>query len=272
MSTIDRRTFLAYYGGGAALLVTLPLAGCGGGEGGGGSGPSYPPVLSDRVTPMAATAEDVQFRTVGRSHTLVIRLKDGTERRFGGMGVGIGSMNAPAGVAVHDGLAYVVELGNGRVQVFNAAGQVVRTFGEGELFHPGGIAAGKNEIYVADSRSGRIVVFSPTGAVLGVIGAGRLSAPRGMQVLTDGLLVADPGLRKVLKLSFDGHILQELGRNWVLPWDVTTDGTYYYVADVSRNELGVTSLSGQLMEPLPLSVAPANVWFRRDTLHVIAHV
>lgn len=265
MSLLHRRTFLVR-GGSLAVVVSLPLAGCGGG------GPDYPPVRSDRVTPMAVTMEDVQYRTVGRSHTLVIRLKDGSERSIGGVGFGEGRMNAPAGVAVHNGLAYVVELGNERVQVFDATGHVVRTFGDGELFHPGGIAAGKNEIYVADSRSGRIVVFSPTGTVLGVLGAGHLSAPRGMHVLADGLLVADPGLRKVLKLGLDGSVQQELGRGWVLPWDVTTDGTYAYVADVSRNELGVTTLSGDSMEPLPLPVAPANVWFRKDVLNVIPFV
>lgn len=267
MTCIDRRTFLAY-GSSAVVAASLPLAGCGGG----GGESLHPQVMSSAVTPMAASNDGLLFRVVGRSHMLVIRMKDGTERSFGGVGGGKGRMNAPAGVAVLDGLAYVIETGNHRVQVFDGSGRVVRTFGEDTLLYPGGIAAGRGAIYVADSRHARIAVFTPDGQLNRVMGVGTLSAPRGLQVLDDGIVVADPGLRKVLKLGFDGRLLQELGSDWVLPWDVASDGRYFYVADVSRNELGVTTLAGKLDEPLALDVAPANVWYRSGTLHVLPFV
>ncbi len=168
-----------------------------------------------------------------------------------------------------DGLAYVVEKGNHRVQVFDAQGNALRSFGEDTLLYPGGIAAGRGEIFVADSRNGRVVGFTPGGEITRVIGAGRLSAPRGLEVVADGLLVADPGLKRVLKIGFDGSLLQEYGSGWVLPWDVTTDSNYIYVADVSRSELGVTTLGGDLLDPLPLDAPPANVWYRRETLNVL---
>lgn len=265
MTCIDRRTFLAY---GSSAVITASLAGCGGG----GSESAHPEVMSSASTPMAASDEGMQFRVVGRSHSLVIRPKGGTERSVGGVGRRQGKMNAPGGVAELGGLAYVVDTGNHRVQVFDGSGKAVRTFGEDTLLYPGGIATGRGAVYVADSRNGRIVAFTPDGQLNRILGAGTLSAPRGLQVLDDGIVVADPGLRKVLKLSFDGRVLQELGTGWVLPWDVATDGKHFYVADVSRNELGVTTLAGKLDEPLALDVAPANVWYRGGTLHVTSFV
>ncbi|RYF38384.1 MAG: hypothetical protein EOO27_50890, partial [Comamonadaceae bacterium] len=233
MSTIDRRIFLTLAGG-AATMALLPLAGCGGGD-------PYPPVTGAGQGPMSATAEGRQFQALGKSHTLVIKESDGRELRCGGIGFGKGKLNFPAGVAVLDGLAYVVETGNHRVQVFDGKGTVRSIIGEGELLYPGGIAAGKKEIFVADTRNARIVAFSPNGRLTRVLGAGVLSAPRGITVQDDGLLIADPGLRKVIKLGFDGVVQAELGSDWILPYDVATDGAFFYVADVARNELGVVA-------------------------------
>lgn len=260
MNTIDRRAFLGYSSGVAALAL-LPLAGCGGGD-------PYPAVSRAGMGPVAAAVGGRQFQALGTAHTLVITESNGLQKRFGGVGLQQGKLNFPAGVAVLNGLAYVVETGNHRVQVFDGAGAVVRVFGEGELLYPGGIAAGNDEIFVADSRHSRIVGYTPAGRVTRVLGAGVLSAPRGMDVVEDGILVADPGLRKVLKLGFDGQVQMEFGANWVLPWDVVTDGSFIYVADVSKNELGVTTLAGDPLNSIPLATAPVNVWFRGETLYV----
>lgn len=261
MSTIDRRTFITM-GGGVAVLASLSLVGCGGGD-------PYPPVASGGNAPMAFTAEGLQYQAQSASHSLVIIERDGRKSRYGGLGQAEGQLNFPAGVAVLNGLAYVVETGNHRVQVFDRAGAVVRSIGEGELLYPGGIAAGKNEIFVADTRHARIVGFTLNGEVTRVLGAGVLSAPRGMAVLPDGILVADPGLRKVFKLGFDGLVQTEYGTGWVLPYDVATDGSFIYIADVSRNELGVASLEGQRLDGVALSYAPASIWFRNGSLFVV---
>ena len=261
MNTIDRRIFLTLAGGAAAAAL-LPLAGCGGGD-------PYPPVSNAGEGPMSATAEGRQFQALGKSHTLVIKDRDGRELRCGGVGFGAGKLNFPAGVAVLDGLAYVVETGNHRVQVFDETGSARSIIGEGQLLYPSGIAAGKSEIFVADTWHGRIVAFSADGRVTRVLGTGMLSAPRGIAVLDDGLLVADAGLRKVLKLGFDGVTQLELGGDWILPYDVATDGTLVYVADVARNELGVVALTGERLDGLQLASAPANVWFRKGTLYVV---
>jgi DNA-binding beta-propeller fold protein YncE len=261
MSTFDRRTILAF-GGSAAALSLLPLAGCGGGD-------VYPSVAQTPMGPLAAAADGRQYQALGKAHALVVTDRNGLQKRYGGVGQGRGKLNYPAGLAVLGGLAYVVETGNHRVQVFDGNVASVGTFGESELLYPGAIAAGKDEIFVADSRHARIVVYTPSGLFKRVLGAGTLSAPRGMQVVDGGgLLVADPGLRKVLKLGPDGSVQAELGANWVLPWDVASDGSYVYVADVSTSELAVLSLGGEYLDKIPLKTAAANVWFKAGTLHV----
>ena len=267
MSSIDRRTFLSLSSGTAALSL-LPLAGCGGG------GDEDSPSVSalDAQEPMRASVNAPQFQALGRAHSLAITGTDGRQRRYGGVGRAQGKLNFPAGVAVISGLAYVVETGNHRVQIFDISGTSKGFIGEGELLYPSAVAAGQNEILVADSRHARIVGFGLNGRVTRVLGAGVLSAPRGLTLSGDSVLVADAGLRKVLKLDSRGRVEAELGTGWVLPWDVATDGKNAYVADVSRNEIGVVSLSGRRLASLPLNFAPANVAFRNGTVQATPHV
>ncbi len=87
----------------------------------------------------------------------------GTEGRFYG----------PRSVAVgKDGLVYVSDTGNKRVQVFDGDGKFIAQFGgggllDGNLDEPVGIAlTGDGEIVVADTWNGRIQVFSADGQPL----------------------------------------------------------------------------------------------------------
>jgi hypothetical protein len=166
----------------------------------------------------------------------------------------------------------VVETGNHRVQIFDVNGTSVGMIGEGELLYPGAITAGQNEIFVSDSRHARVVGFTLDGRIRHVLGTGALSAPRGLVVLGSSVLVADAGLRKVVRIGFDGRIQAELGTGWVLPWDVTTDGKNAYVADVSKNEIGVVTLAGRRLSSLPLTFAPANVSITNGTLLAVPQV
>ena len=281
MSCIDRRTFLSLggatnaagnlsLGGGTATLSLLALSGCGGG----GDDDASPSVstLDTGNGPLRAGARGPQFQAQGRTHTLLITGNDGRQKRFGGVGRGAGKLNFPAGVAVVNGSAYVVETGNHRVQVFDINGTSLGMIGEGELLYPSAIAAGQREIFVSDSRHARIVSFSLDGRVKRVLGAGVLSAPRGLTVTGSSVLVADAGLRKVLRIGFDGSVQAELGTGWVLPWDVATDGKNAYVADVSKNEIGVVTLGGQRKASVALAFAPANVSLRNGMLEVVPQV
>lgn len=260
MKKIGRRHFLGA-GVGSVAFAVVPLLGC-------SSGASWPPTFR-LAGPTAVSAKGVRFQTRANDHTLVITDREGRERVVGGLGTAQGRLNYPVGVALIKELAYVVECGNHRVQVFDAAGNSVGLIGVGELFHPGGITASGTEIFVADSRNGRIVAFTPDGAVTRRLGTGVLSAPRGLAMLDDDLLVADPGLRKVLDMGLDGRVRAELGSGWVLPWSVATDGEYVFVADTSRLEITVLSRAGARLDAIAMDAAAGYVSFRDDALYVV---
>ncbi len=80
-----------------------------------------------------------------------------------------GSFYGPRGIASHDGLIYVTDTGNERVQVFTEEGEFVRMFGlpgdgEGELREPVGIAVTPDgTVVVADSHNQRVSLFTLDG-------------------------------------------------------------------------------------------------------------
>ncbi len=83
-----------------------------------------------------------------------------------------GLFYGPRGIAFHDGLLYVTDTGNERVQVFTPEGAIVRMFGApgaelGQLTEPVGIAVTSDgTVLVADSHNARIARFTPDGKPL----------------------------------------------------------------------------------------------------------
>ncbi|MES3001872.1 MAG: hypothetical protein V4787_14370 [Pseudomonadota bacterium] len=111
-----------------------------------------------------------QFAALPKTHSLQVTTPLGASKRIGGVGRAAGQLNYPSDVAVLGELAYVVETGNHRVQVFDAAGVARGTIGEGVLNYPGGIITTADEILVSDSRNARIVGFDTQGRVTRTIG------------------------------------------------------------------------------------------------------
>jgi DNA-binding beta-propeller fold protein YncE len=258
MSTIDRRTFML----GATLAISAPLWGCGG-----GSGASMPEVASQQGP--TAVSRNASFAALPQSHALEVTSGSGTKIVVGGVGAGPGKFNYPIDVAVLDDKAYVVETGNHRVQVFDNKGNSLGMLGEGILNYPAAIAAAAGELLVSDSRNARIVGFDTQGNVTRVIGQGFMSSPRGLVATADGLLVADPGLHKILRLDAAGRLVGDLGGQWILPYDVATDGTQIYLADAGTTEITVLNAAGDRVGSIPLDRSPTYVTFRSDTLYVV---
>lgn len=83
-----------------------------------------------------------------------------------------GGFYGPRGIAIHDGLVYVTDTGNERVQVFTEQGEFVRMFGSigsdlGQLSEPVGIAVTTDgTVLVADSNNARIARFTTDGQPL----------------------------------------------------------------------------------------------------------
>jgi len=111
---------------------------------------------------------------------------------WGGEGLSQGQFRYPATLAARDGLLYVVDVLNTRVQVFNESGEFHFQIGEwgvrpGQLFRPKGVALdSRGWIYVSDSYMDLVEVFDSSYSFRHVLGeAGRplkFIAPTGMAV------------------------------------------------------------------------------------------
>jgi len=126
-------------------------------------------------------------------------------RTFGSSGNLPGQFNCPCSLLEHQGLLYVADRHNHRIQVMSALdGVFVRSIGSYlEFAYPYDIAIYDQELYVSDNGHHRIQVFSLTGALMRSIGFGKLEYPRGI-IVTDApsgsssrLVVVENGLDRV---------------------------------------------------------------------------
>ncbi len=139
---------------------------------------------------------------VRNMHKIQIVTPDGKlVTEFGRFGEAPGQLNAPSAVAVGgDGLIYVAEYGNNRVQVFDATGKSIRVIapaGENALKNPLGVAVeGNGRLWVSDSGNNRIVCLNNDGAIAAVIGKqggepGQFNLPWNISFIEGRLYVAD---------------------------------------------------------------------------------
>lgn len=105
-----------------------------------------------------------------------------------------GTFSAPTNIAVDkQGMIYVADTWNNRVQVLDANGKFVRAFGAqgdrpGEFIRPKGIAVdSEGHIYVADAEFNNFQIFSPDGHPLLAVGV--LGVSPGEFALVAGLYI-----------------------------------------------------------------------------------
>lgn len=252
---MDRRQFLRLGAGGLAISV-LPLTGCTTGG---------PAVVEHGAGPLAIAGDGTRYELVPDRHHLMITSPGGSPRRAGGLGGAPGQLNYPVAVTVVGELAYVVDLGNHRVQAFDRDGRCHAVLGAGELLYPSGITTARGgRLFVADTGHGQVVELATGGGVVRRLDGDTLMAPRGLASIGDHLLVADVGRRQVVELRGDGAIVRSFDGDWVLPYGVATDGDAVYVADRSRPELAVFERDGRHVDTLPLTAAASYVTLAGD--------
>jgi DNA-binding beta-propeller fold protein YncE len=147
---------------------------------------------------------------------------------FGQAGAGAGDLASPRTVAVDaQGNAYVVDLGNSRVNKYGPDGAFLLSWGRkgenppkakpGEFNEPSGVAVNPSgHVLVADAWNGRVQEFTGQGKFVAEYGGAHYSfySPRNVACDRQGdFYVADTGNSKVQAFSAAGTLLKVLGGN-----------------------------------------------------------
>ena len=124
---------------------------------------------------VAVTADGRILVTNTRSATLSVFRDGKLERTVAGYGSKDGELSNPHDVeAARDGSVYIVDSGNDRVQVFDAALKHRATFGPAQgLSGPKYLAIDGDRVWLADEYNHRILHFDRGHKLLGVLGSGK---------------------------------------------------------------------------------------------------
>lgn len=121
-------------------------------------------------------------------------------RQIGSRGSSEGELNLPRDVEIApNGLLYVTDGGNFRIQVFTQEGDFVRAWGEagsfpGQFSRPKGIAVdADNNVYVVDAAFGNFQIFSDEGKLLMAIGNRSTQNAPGNYMLNAGIDIDEDG-------------------------------------------------------------------------------
>jgi 4-amino-4-deoxy-L-arabinose transferase-like glycosyltransferase/streptogramin lyase len=185
---------------------------------------------------------------------------------WGAHGDGPGEFDEPRGVAASlEGMVYVADTGNGRIQVFDGEGQFLAEWGAGVLGEPFDVAVSRDgRVYVVDAEHDRLFVFSAEGRLEAQWGERwGLFDPRGVGVDVDGnVYVANTGDNVVLKVSPEGQVLERYGAfgygsgDLNQPTDVAVDKAgNLYVLDTENHRVQVLDGGGRYVREWPISAA-----------------
>ncbi len=144
--------------------------------------------------------------------------------QWGSFGNNHGQFSNPQGIAIGpDGIVYVLDTGNNRVQVFNATGTFLRQWGrygqvEGQFNAPLGIAVDtESNVYIADTQNHRVQKFRSSGEFVTSwgsigLGEGRFQCPSGIAVNATGtVFVTDRNNHRVQAFTPSGSFLSMMG-------------------------------------------------------------
>jgi 4-amino-4-deoxy-L-arabinose transferase-like glycosyltransferase/sugar lactone lactonase YvrE len=232
----------------------------------------FPPGAEMTIPPPLPTPVSVPLPTTP-SGTLDIG-RVWPEGSWGDRGDGPGQFVEPRGVAVSlEGVVYVADTGNARIQVFDGGGQLLRQFGQGVVAEPFDLALDRHgHLYVVDPGHDAVFVFSTEGELLDEWGEGWwLFDPRGVDVDRHGYVyIANTGGSVALKVSPQGEVTSEYGSlgsgdgQLNQPSDVAVDDEgNLYIVDTENVRIEVLDSEGRYLRQWAIS--PANTF---DSPHI----
>jgi len=197
------------------------------------------------------------------------------ETSWGALGDGPSEFREPRGVAASlQGVVYVADTGNRRLQVFDAAGEFLAEWGEGVLGEPFDLAVGQDgRVYVVDAELDRVLVFSSEGRLEERWGEGwGLFDPRGVDLDLEGnVYVVNTGANAIVKVSDGGQVLRSYGTTGdgpgalSQPTDVAVDDLgNLYIVDTENERIQVLNREGEYLREW--SISPANTF---DSPHIV---
>jgi DNA-binding beta-propeller fold protein YncE len=168
------------------------------------------------IYPVAIAEDDRQNLYVceygGHDRVQVFRPNGTYVSEFGSFGTGPGQFQRPSGILWRDGLLYIVDAFNNRVQVFHDDGRLMELPPDkfaAELHYPYDIASGPSgEFTIVEYGAGRVTCFDADGRLKGRYGQtggdrGQLSRPWGLCVDRQGrVVVADTENRRLVRWVF----------------------------------------------------------------------
>jgi len=149
--------------------------------------------------------------------------------RFGGKAGGFfgggddNALRSPQGVAVRDGVVYVSDTGNDRIQLFGVNGVFLQTLELSAAPALGDVKElplrlkeastialdGKGRIYVLDANDNQVKLYEPTGRYIrSLTGVGK---PVALGVAEDGVYIADATTQVISKFDHEGKLSYTFG-------------------------------------------------------------
>lgn len=178
-----------------------------------------------------------------------------------------------------NGLVYVLDRDNNRVQKFSNSGTYILKWGSsgtgnGQFSSPRGITVDSSgNVYVADSGNNRIQKFTSTGAYTtkwGTVGSadGQLSDPRGIAADSAGnVYVADVNNQRIQKFTSAGVFSAKWGSSgsgdgqFAGPAEVAITGTSLYVTDFGNKRVQQFTTAGVFVSKwsIPDGTGPSSI-------------
>lgn len=226
--------------------------------------------------------------------------------KFGSKASGlVGDMvlDEPAGITVHEGVVYVTDTGNERIQMFGVNGVFLSTLTLSveagsekkelpfKLEEPTDIALdAEGRVYVRDADDRQIKVYTPEGMYLRSLP--KLGKPVAMAVAEDGIYVADENSFAIYKYDFEGNQTYSFGSRGdgvaqfkSLSGIAVDKAQQVYVGDSQKGLIDFFVVeAGKMQATLPKAQGRASVkwleniaaeveqiaWDRKETFYAIA--